>query len=190
MKPRAVVGHRKFRRTFLLYAFSMVACSSIWAAQKAIKSKLHNYPNAPIEIKRSEVALSEVFATPSLAAADASSRKSRVRYANRDGLASSTFLLNGSALCVNRASQSVSAFALTIVALDAFHQPIHLSGQKGVYAVQQVVASLPRGGSKEISWQLTAGTPDVYEVAVVVTKVRLGDDSLWVAPGEELVDIF
>ena len=38
--------------------------------------------------------------------------------------------------------------------------------------------------------KLRVGTSDVYEVAVVVTKVRLGDDSLWVAPGEELVDIF
>ena len=189
MSARAC-GRRKMERMLVIYLFSMITCSSAWALQKTVKSKLHNYPNAPIEIKRSQVTLVETFATPTQAVPDAASRKSHIRYANRDGLSTSTFLLNGTVLCANRSAQSVSAFALTIVALDAFHQPIHLSGQKDVYAVQQVVASLPRGGSKEINWQLTAGTSDVYEVAVVVTKVRLGDDSLWVAPGEELIDIF
>ena len=181
---------RQAHRTLVFYLLSAVACGPVWALQKAVKSKLHNYPNAPVEIKRSQVTLVETFATPTQALPDASSRKSHIRYANRDGLSSSTYLLNGSVLCLNRASQAVSAFALTIVALDAFHQPIHLSGQRDVYAVQQVVASLPRGGSKEINWQLTASSADVFEVAVVVTKVRFGDDSLWVAPGEELVDIF
>lgn len=181
---------RTARRTLAIYLFGMVACASVWALQKSIRSRLHNYPNAPIEIKRSQVTLAETFSAPSLAVPDAAPQKSRIRYANRGGLLSPTFLLSGTALCANRSPQSVSAFALTIVALDAFHQPIQLSGQKDVYAVQQIVASLPRGGSKEINWQLVSSSKDVYEVAVVVTKVRLGDDSLWVAPGEELIDIF
>lgn len=189
MKGRAL-ARKKICQAFMVYLFGMAACASVWALQKAVRSKLHNYPNAPIEIKRSEVLLVETFSAPAVDFPDAASRKSRIRYANRGGLAPSTFLLNGTALCVNRSAQSVSAFALTIVALDAFHQPIHLSGQKDVYAVQQVVTSLPRGGSKEISWQLASSSSDIYEVAVVVTKVRLGDDSLWVAPGEELIDIF
>ena len=167
----------------------VTACQPVWASQRTVKSKLHNYPNTPIEIKRSEASLIETFAAPE-AAFETSPKRSQVRYANRDGLTPSTFMLQGSTLCANRSAQAVTAFALTIVALDAFHQPIHLPGQRDVYAVQQIVASLPRGGSKEIIWQLPAGSSSVFEVAVVVTRVRFTDDSLWVAPGEELVDFF
>ena len=172
------------------YRLGALVCVCAWAAQRVIRSKLHNYPNSPIEIKRSEIALVETFAAPTQAATDGAARCSQVRYANRDGLNPSTFVLQGSALCANRSPQPVAAFALTIVAMDAFHQPIHLPGQRDAYAVQQVVASLPRGGTKDITWQVMAGSPDVFEVAVVVTRVRFADNSLWVAPGEELVDIF
>ncbi|MBI4341337.1 MAG: hypothetical protein HY598_03550 [Candidatus Omnitrophica bacterium] len=182
------------RRVRLIMAAAVLLaaawCPVAWALQRAVKTKLHNYPNAPVEIKRSEITLVETFASPTQANSEASTRRSQIRYANRDGLAPSSFMLQGRALCVNRAAQPVAAFALTIVALDAFHQPIQLPGRRGVYAVQQVVASLPRGGSKEITWQVAAGSSEVYEVAVVVTRVRFADESLWVAPGEELVDIF
>lgn len=184
------ICRRCLRRTVLFYLFGMVVCGSVWALQKNIKSKLHNYPNGPVEIKRSQVSLVETFSAPSQASSESGPRKTAIRYANRDGLSASTFIVNGTVLCSNRSSQPVSAFALTIVALDAFHQPIHLSGQKDVYAVHQVVTALARGATKEINWQLTAGSADVYEVAVVVTKVRFANNSLWVAPGEELVDIF
>lgn len=185
--------YRLSRRTagaVFFYLVGMAVCLSAWALQRSIKSKLHNYPNSPIEIKRSQITLTETFSTPTQAVADGQPKRSQVRYANRDGLLSSTYVLNGSATCLNRSSQAVSAFALTIVALDAFHQPIHLPGQRDVYAVQQIVAPLPRSSTKEIAWQLTAGSSDVFEVAVVVTRVRFADESLWVAPGEELVDIF
>lgn len=178
---------------FLIFIGSFTTgTSSAWATQKTIKSKVHNYPNAPVVIKQSQVRLSETYTNPSqtTATGSAGTAQSRVRYANRAGLDPSTFVLSGEVLCVNNSSQPVEALALTVVALDAFHQPVQLPGQRDAYAVQQIVVSIPRGTSKSVSWEKSAGQLNIYEAAVIVTRVRFADGSAWVAPGEELIDIF
>jgi len=182
---------KRFLRTGSVCLLSALFCTSLWALQRALKSKVHNYPNAPVEVKRSEVTLMETFATPTQTRGlDEGARKSRVRYANREGLSPSSFVLTGAITCMNRSSQMVEALALTIVALDAFHQPVQLPGQRAAYLVQQILEALPRGASKRITWEQPVGSSDVYEVAVVVTRVRFADGSVWFAPGEELIDIF
>ena len=181
----------KFLRLWAVYLLGAVLCTSLWALQRALRSKIHNYPNAPVEVKRSDVTLVETFATPTKAVgAEAGTKHSRVRYANREGLAPSMFVLNGEITCTNKSTQMVEALALTVVALDAFHQPIQLPGQRQGYVVQQVLEKLPRGVSKRITWEQQVASADVYEVAVVVTRVRFADGSVWFAPGEELIDIF
>ncbi len=166
--------------------------SSAWAVQRSIKSKVHNYPNAPVIIKQSQVKLSETYTNPSQTTPTGSSGtvQSRVRYANRAGLDPSAFVLSGEVMCTNNSSQPVEALALTVVALDAFHQPVQLPGQRDAYAVQQIVVSIPRGTSKAVAWEKSAGQLNIYEIAVIVTRVRFADGSAWVAPGEELIDIF
>jgi hypothetical protein len=174
-----------------VYLLSVLFCASLWALQRALKSKIHNYPNAPVELKRPQITLVETFATPTQTRGpDAGARKSRVRYANREGLSPSSFVLSGEVICTNKSSQVVEALALTIVALDAFHQPVQLPGQRAAYLVQQVLETLPRGASKRIAWEQPITSSDVYEVAMVVTRVRFSDGSVWFAPGEELIDIF
>ncbi len=170
---------------------AVLCCASVWALQRALKSKIHNYPNTPVEVKRSEVTLVETFAAPTQAGGmESGTKKSRIRYANREGLAPSTFVLNGEITCTNKSTQMVEAIALTVVALDAFHQPIQLPGQRQASVVRQVLEQLPRGVSKRITWEQPVASSDVYEVAVVVTRVRFADGSIWFAPGEELIDIF
>ena len=52
------------------------------------------------------------------------------------------------------------------------------------------MTSIPRGASERLTWEQRVDSLDVYEVAVVVTRVRFADGSVWMAPNEELVDIF
>jgi hypothetical protein len=174
----------------LIYALCGALAGSAWALHKSLKTKAHNYPKAPVEVKRSSVELVETFTAPTqYVAADTKAKTSRVRYANRAGLTPSIFILQGETTLLNTSSQPVEAFSLTIVALDAFHQPLQ-TGSGGAAIVQQVTGTIPRGGSKRHEWQETVASPDVYEVAVVVTRVRFSDGKVWAAPSEELLDVF
>ena len=169
----------------------MVVCSALAAAQRPVKTKIHNYANAPVMTKESKVALVETFASPMQAGLqDSTTRLSRIRYANRAGLTPSTFELQGELLCHNKGSQRVEAMAVTIVVLDAFHQPIRSGARGEPMTVQQMVIQLPQRGAKRVVWQLPVSNGDVYEVAAIVTRVRFEDGSVWMAPNEELVDAF
>jgi hypothetical protein len=162
-----------------------------WAIQKTVKAKLYNHQNAPVVLKEPKVTLIETFTAPNqVAAQDANVTRSRIKYANRKGMAASTFILKGEVLCQNRSEQQVEAVALAIVLLDPFHQPIQLPGQASVGAAQQVVLQVQRKGSKPITWEQILKSADLFEVAVVVTRVRFEDGSVWMAPSEEITDIF
>ena len=172
-------------------ALSLAAPTPGWAVQKTVKAKLYNHKNAPVVLQESKVTLIETFTAPNqLAAQDANVTRSRVKYANRKGMVPSTFVLKGEVLCHNNADQPVEAVALAIVLLDPFHQPIQLPGQASTGAAQQVVIQLPRKGAKPITWEQVLKTGDLFEVAVVVTRVRFEDGSVWMAPSEEITDIF
>lgn len=163
--------------------------TSLWAFQRPLTTKSHNYPDAPMAIRQSWVELTETFATPTLAgASNSKARGSRIRYANRAGQLPSRYELHGQVLCQNQTRQTIEVFALTIVPMNAFHQPVRPSGQAQPYATQQVVESLPQGMVKRIPWELMVNSPDIYEVAVVVTQVRFSDGSVWKAPQEELIE--
>jgi hypothetical protein len=97
--------------------------------------------------------------------------------------------VQGETQLANTSSQPVEALSLTVVALDAFHQPLQ-SGGAGAVAVQQVTGPIARGALKRHEWQQVIASPDVYEVAVIVTRVRFADGTVWAAPSEELLDIF
>ena len=169
-----------------------LACGApVWALQRDLKSKVLSYPKAPVEVRRSDATLVETYTSPTqMMAPDAKTRTTRVRYANRAGLAPSVFVLRGEIMCANASPQAVEAVSLTIVVLDAFHQPVQLAGRAEPSFVHQVTEPLPRGASKRIAWEQQVNTSDVFEVAVVVTKVRFADGSVWMAPSEELLDIF
>jgi hypothetical protein len=163
-----------------------------WAMQRTLKTKIHNYPNTPVMAKQPKAQLVETFAAPTqIVAPGIKSKTTRVRYANRAGLSPSVFVVSGSVQCTNTSTQSVEAMSITIIALDAFHQAIPMMGQTGqAYLVKQITEPLSRGSTKPIEWQEQVGSSDVFEVAVVVTRVRFADGSVWLAPGEELLDIF
>lgn len=175
---------------------SVLVCASLWSAQRVLKSKVRNYPNAPVVLKESKVRIVEVFGTPTQpltpgAIPGARIRGSRVRYANRAGLLPSTYVLEGEVSCRNQSRQTVEALEVAIVPLDAFHQPIPPQHRATPYIVQQMATSLPSGAFQWVTFeQLPLSSPDVYEVAVVITRVRFADGSVWMAPKEELIDIF
>jgi hypothetical protein len=184
---------RPSSRWFVRIAWLLVlglSASTASALQRTVKSKTHNYKGAPVEIRRSGVTLVETFTAPTqFAMPEAKQKTSRVRYANRAGLAASVFVLNGQLSCQNTSSQTVEALSVTIVPLDAFHQPL-LTGQAEGSATQQIVQAIPRGATRQIAWEQRVNSSDVFEVAVVITRVRFADGTIWVAPGEELLDVF
>jgi hypothetical protein len=169
----------------------LLAAGAASALQKTLKSKAHNYAEAPVTLRRPQVTLVETYTSPSqFVVGDAKAKTTRVRYANRAGLSPSVFMLKGEVQCANGAPQPVEAVSLTIVALDAFHQPVDVSGAGGALSVRQVAQPIARGGSARIVWEETVRSPDVYEVAVIVTRVRFADGTVWTAPAEELLDLF
>ena len=177
--------------TLACYAACALLCASVSALQRTLKSKAHNYPNAPVEVRRSQASLVETFTSPSqFVTGDAKAKTTRVRYANRAGLAPSVFVLSGEVTCANTSSQPVEALSLTVVPLDAFHQPINTPGLQQGFTMQQALGSLPRGGTKRIEWEQPINSSDVYEVAVIITRVRFADGKVWSAPDEELLDAF
>ena len=183
-------ARRVIPRALLLYGLWAVFAASLWALHKTLKAKAHNYPNSPVEVRRSDVELVETYTAPTqYVAADAKAKTSRVRYANRAGLMPSVFVLQGQTMLANTSAQPVEALSLTIVALDAFHQPLQTGGS-GAVIVQQVTGPIPRGGTKRHAWEEAVSSPDVYEVAVVVTRVRFVDGKIWSAPNEGLLDVF
>ena len=174
---------------------------SLWASispplralQKEIKSKPRNYRNAQVIIKESTVKLVEVFSTPTQMVFPGSTgmkaKPSMIQYANRAGQLPSAFLLTGKVLCKNKARQAVEAVGLTVVLLDAFHQAVQIGGQNAslLYKLSTHISPSMEG---ELTWEKQVDTLDVFEIAVIVTRARFSDGSVWMAPEEELVDVF
>ena len=170
-----------------------VVCGpSLWALRKDIRSKARNFPNAQVIVKQSTVKLEEVFSTPTQMVLPGSSglkaTPSHIQYANRAGQLPSTFILRGEVICQNKSRQVVEAVGLTVALLDAFHQPVQVGGQNAplLYKLQ---AHITPSMETELTWEKQMDTLDVFEVAVVVTRVRFADGSVWMAPQDEMVDV-
>ena len=114
-------------RVVALSLLGAFVCTSLGALQRDLKTKIKNYPKAPVAIKSSKVSLIETFTAPTqFAAPGAPVRTTRVQYANRAGLSPSVWVLTGEVLCVNQSPQAIEAVQLTIVMLDAFHQALQV----------------------------------------------------------------
>ena len=191
MIPPPASVRRIAAQALMVYGLSAMLAASLWALHKTLKAKAHNYPKTPVEVRRSDVELVETYTAPTqYVTGDAKAKTSRVRYANRAGLTPSIFVLRGETVLANTSAQPVEALSLTIVALDAFHQPLQTGGGEGAAIVQQVTGPIPRGSTTRHTWEEPVASPDVYEVAVVVTRVRFADGNVWNAPNEELLDVF
>lgn len=174
----------------LVTLFVTVFAVSAWALQRPITSRFENYQDAPVVIRKVETSMIETFATPSqYGSASFRQRGSRVRYANRAGLTVSKFDLSGEVVCRNHSRKTVEAFEVTIIPLDVFHEPVRAMGQRGRFATEQVIRLLPRGSTTKMEWYLPTLEGEVYEVALVVTRVRFKDGTIW-EPTEELIDSY
>lgn len=161
------------------------AAAPVAAREKPLKVTTHTYPNTPVALSRVKASLVETFATSTqLWTPDGKTRGSRVRYANRAGLSPSSLTIAGEAHCTNTSRQGITAIALTIAVLDAFHQPVE------VITVQEANVLVSPGQIKRLDWEEPLRAENLFEVAVIVTKIRFADGTVWSAPQEELIDIF
>lgn len=173
-------------RTFWLAGALLVVWSGLLSArEKPLKVTTHTYPKTPVSLSQVKASLVETFATSTqLWTPDGKTRGSRVKYANRAGLSPSTLTMKGEAQCVNMARQGITAMALTVAVLDAFHQPVE------VITVQEANVLVSPGQAKRVAWEEPLRADNLFEVALIVTKVRFADGTVWTAPQEELIDIF
>jgi hypothetical protein len=162
------------------------------AAQRPVTCRAHNYDKAPVLIKQTKTTLIETYGTPTQTVPqEASVKRSRVQYANRAGLLPTTYELKGEALLYNGADQAVEAVGLTVVLLDAFHEQIQPIGRAAAARGQhQFVIPVPKRTAKTVTWQTPLGVSEIYEVVMVVTRVRFADGTVWAAPAEEVIDVF
>ncbi len=164
--------------------------STLPALDRQITCRGHNYAHAPVIITHSSVTLAEVYSTPTETVIPGrTTQGSQVRDANHPDLPSA-YVLRGEAICRNHSSQAVEAVGLTIVTFDAFHQPLHSLAGLDVPVIKQVVVRIPKGAETRIEWEQPIASNEIYEVAVVVTRVRFADGGVWLAPSEELIDVF
>lgn len=177
------------RRGALVAALLIVSAQPVWALQRAVRANARNFSGTPVQVKQSQVKLVEAFLSPGQFSVP-DPGKARVRYANRAGLQPSTYVLRGELVCQNTGDRQVEAVKLAIVIFNAFHEAVLVGPERHRYTVQQLVDVIPRNASKRIAWEQPVGTDDVYEVAVLITGVRFADGSVWIAPDEELVDVF
>ncbi len=187
LKARVEWGYRWW--AWAVIALLWVPSAS--AVDRELKAMIHNFKQTPLEVKRSNVVLVQTYATPSLTAgAEPETRKKRVRYANKTGQLPVAYQLSGEMVCANKTQQAIEALGLTIIPLDAFHQPIEKAGQGQAYSVEQLIAEVPPGTTRRLAWEHTVQSGDIYEVAVLVTRVRYADGTVWFAPAEEMVKLF
>ena len=160
------------------------------ADQRPVPSKVFNHDEAPLVLKQVKMTLVETYSSPTQnASPDQAARRSTVKYANRAGMQASTFVLDGQVVCQNVSSKPVEALGLTVVLFDAFHQPLQAAGQAQA-ATTQVRLDIPAKQTKTISWQAPMRSEDLYEAAVVITRIRFTDGTTWIAPADEVTDIF
>jgi len=85
-----------FLRPGLFALLAVLFAATASATQRPIPSKFENYDDTPVMIRKAEAFLIETFATPSqIGSTSFRQQGSRVRYANRAGLAASKFDLSG-----------------------------------------------------------------------------------------------
>jgi hypothetical protein len=182
---------RALRRSIAWLVLAALLPPSAWALQKTVRCKSHHYDEAPVGIQRSSVTMIETYFSPTqLPVPGGRVKQTRVRYANRAGLTPSSFVLKGAVTCRNQSRKEVEAMELSVVILDAFHRPILNAGQAEPVTVIRLPSRIPSKAEQQLSWEQQVESVDVYEVAVILTRVRFSDGSLWEAPAEELIDIF
>ena len=73
-----MIGRRTPIFTVALVACCALCYTSAWALQRTLKSKAHNYPKAPVEVRHSQVSLVETFTSPSQLASSRAGRPSTI----------------------------------------------------------------------------------------------------------------
>ena len=167
---------------------ALAAAGPAWGTQRSVTAKIHNYKDGPLVIKETTVTLVETYGEAG--AQNSPAKGSTVRYANRASQQVSTFILQGMIACENTSSKPIEAIAVGLVLLDPFHERIPLPGERNGFATNLVMAELSPRGSKEITWEYTLRSSDLFEAAVTITRARFKDGTVWTAPPEEVIDIF
>lgn len=184
---------RRMRNVMVVLTLCVSVAGIAWALERRILSQGHNYPSAPVVITRSDVTLIAPSSTPAkLVVTDRTTSREETYYLTRD---EAGYRLQGKIACRNDSAKTVEAVQLTIVLFDGSYRPVQTFVQQEVSSRQRLVTLLPTRAEREFAWEqpldLTTGSAARFvEVAVIVTRVRFVDSSVWLAPRDELVSVF
>ncbi len=155
------------------------------ASQRAIRTRVANHERAPVALVTATTELVQTYSDPTQAAflALASDRvataPSRVQYLNHMNQDIPTYLLEGALEIRNNTSKEIETLQLTTVFLNAFRERI--SSEQ-----QSLMAPFLPHQSQEVRWSRSLPSQEVFELYLVITKVRFSDGTIW-APTEELL---
>jgi hypothetical protein len=169
---------------------AVLAPAPLGAMEREVRVRLRNSSSAPVFVRTSKAKVVEMVAAPT--ANDASPDQvnwSRVRYANRKGRELLQWFLQGESTLVNRSEQPVTVVNLTVMAQDAFQQPVG-SGVGAPFEMHQVEVQLRPGASESVAWEQPVSSEKVYEAAIAVVATRYEDGAIWAAPKSFVQETF
>lgn len=165
----------------------LLATPSVTALERAVRTRVANYEEAPVLLRSASVKLVQTYSQPgqfpfvSMEGSDVKMRRSRVRQLNRLNQQIATYLLEGSLELHNETRRSIETLQLTTVFFNAFRERIRTDRDT-------VTLTLGPRQHKTVSWSKGVPHEEVFEMVVVVSAVRFGDGSVW-SPTEELIVI-
>ena len=190
MDRRSVPVHRSVRLvswTARVIVLAVVAFGHETAGgfQRTIRTRIANYEEAPVKVQQASTQLVQTYSQPgqfplaTLGDEEVKLRRSRVRYLNHLNHQVATYLLEGELVLENVTRQEIIAVQLTTVFLNAFRERIGTEQQS-------LTVSLAPRRTQTIRWSRNLSQEEVFELYVVVTRVRFHDGTVWTAT-EELI---
>lgn len=154
------------------------------AGERRISTRIAGYEGAPVVVRSATGEVIHIYERPDdlvvmAAAKGAAKSPQRVRYINRLNEEVRTVQLHGTLTLKNATNKTAEAIRIQTILFNAFRERV------GSY---EEVVQEPLGPFriKQIEWSRAMPTEDIYELYVVITKIRFSDGDVW-SPTEELV---
>lgn len=171
----------------LCSALAALPCLPAFSQQRAVRTSVQNYDEAPVRLIGASVQVTETYAHPMEVplirdgGRDLKVQRSRIRYMNRLNQQVAAYVLEGEVRLKNHSSKAVEVLQLTTVFLNAFRERVDLEQDSFTEALKpHQLTTLP--------WSRGLPREEVFEMVFVITAVRFSDGTVW-TPTEELIQL-
>ena len=157
----------------------------IWGFQRTVRVRVANYEETPVVVQAASAQLVQTYSHPGqfplaeVGGEEVQVKRSRVRYVNKLNQEIPIYVLEGELTLRNHTHKEVAVLQLTTVFLNAFRERIATEQQ----SVTEVLRPLE---TRVIRWSRSLPHQEIFELYVIVTRVRFSDGTIWTAT-EELI---